>query len=263
MRVCKVCQIEKEVSAFDPHRYTCKSCRCLYKHNRYLQKKITSPIKQRKKRTKQSIDQIKQKRKEYYQKNKERILADREKYRKENPDKVLQSARKHRKKYLSKFQEYDRIYRLLHKEKRRIQNRESEKRRILRDPAFKIRKNLSNSIYCALIRNKSTKNNLSILKYLPYTIQELKQHLENKFESWMNWNNWGVYDPKTWNDQDSTTWTWQIDHIIPHSLFCYNSMEDQQFHECWALKNLRPYSAKNNCMENVPEKRIKNDMHDL
>jgi len=61
--------------------------------------------------------------------------------------------------------------------------------------------------------------------------------------------NWGIYSPDTWDDNDSTTWTWNIDHIIPHSTFKYISMEDQSFKECWSLTNLRPYSAKQNILD--------------
>lgn len=84
------------------------------------------------------------------------------------------------------------------------------------------------------------------MKYLPYTIQDLKQYLEKQFEPWMNWNNWGKYNSKTWNDWDSTTWTWQIDHIVPQSVLIYSSMEDEEFKKCWVLENLRPLSAKQN-----------------
>jgi hypothetical protein len=92
----------------------------------------------------------------------------------------------------------------------------------------------------------SSKNGQSILQCLPYTIAELRNHLENQFELWMTWENWGNYDPTTWDDSDPTTWTWQLDHIIPHSIFAYASMEDQAFKDCWALSNLRPLSAKQN-----------------
>jgi 5-methylcytosine-specific restriction endonuclease McrA len=65
----------------------------------------------------------------------------------------------------------------------------------------------------------------------------------------MSWSNWGVYCPEKWNDDDPSTWTWQLDHIIPHSSFMYTSMEDSAFQECWALSNLRPLSAKKNIIE--------------
>ena len=67
----------------------------------------------------------------------------------------------------------------------------------------------------------------------------------------MNWDNHGAYTPKTWDDNDSTTWVWQIDHLIPESDFDYTSPTDPEFKECWSLKNLRPYSAKQNILDGV------------
>jgi len=65
----------------------------------------------------------------------------------------------------------------------------------------------------------------------------------------MNWENRGTYNPNTWKDDDLSTWTWNIDHIIPHSLFNYTSLEDEDFKKCWSLDNLRPYSAKQNILD--------------
>lgn len=107
------------------------------------------------------------------------------------------------------------------------------------DPAKKIRNSVSNSIRGMLTHNGGYKRKKSIRNYLPYTIDELKIHLENLWEPWMNWSNYGGKS----SDQRKT---WQIDHIIPHSLFVYTSMEDQEFLECWALSNLRPLEKKAN-----------------
>lgn len=104
-------------------------------------------------------------------------------------------------------------------------------------------------VYVALKKNNSNKNSISVLKFLPYSIKELKIHLENQFEHWMTWDNWGMYDPSTWDDNDQSTWTWQIDHIIPQSTFKYTSMEDEEFKQCWGLDNLRPLSAKQNIID--------------
>ena len=65
----------------------------------------------------------------------------------------------------------------------------------------------------------------------------------------MNWSNWGKYRTSKWNDNDSSTWSWHIDHIIPHSNFKYKTMNCEEFRKCWSLKNLRPYSAKKNVIE--------------
>ena len=114
------------------------------------------------------------------------------------------------------------------------------------DPTFRLKLNISNSVRNVL---KKSKNGKSTFKYLPYTIQELKQHLEKQFEPWMTWENWGVYNAKTWDDQSSASWTWQLDHIVPHNLFNYQSVEDETFKKCWALENLRPLSGKQNFLD--------------
>jgi hypothetical protein len=126
---------------------------------------------------------------------------------------------------------------------------ETERKRLKNDLQYKLKKNISKSINKQLKINGSSKDNNSCAKYLPYSLGELKVHIENLFEPWMNWQNQGRYNPKTWDDNDQATWTWQIDHIVPHSKFKYTSMEDQSFQKCWALINLRPYSAKQNLLD--------------
>lgn len=65
----------------------------------------------------------------------------------------------------------------------------------------------------------------------------------------------GKYDPKTWDDNDNSTKTWQLDHIIPQADLPYTSMEDENFKKCWALENLRPLSSKQNCFEGANKSR--------
>lgn len=107
-------------------------------------------------------------------------------------------------------------------------------------------------------RLKDDKNK-SIFEMLPYTIDELKRHLESKFEDWMNWNNWGNYRVEEWDDNDPSTWRWQIDHIRALSGFKYESMQDPKFLEAWSLDNLRPLSAKQNLLDGVYRRRINKD----
>src|SRR5690606_38899432 len=111
---------------------------------------------------------------------------------------------------------------------------------------YKLRKRVSNLVGISIKNNYGAKNGSSI-STLPYTIMELKNHLESQFEPWMTWNNWGIYNSKTWDDNDSSTWTWQIDHIIPQSKLPYDSLDHPNFQKCWALENLRPLNAKQNC----------------
>src|ERR1700722_2799542 len=123
------------------------------------------------------------------------------------------------------------------------------------DPVKKLKGNISGTINLALKANGSSKAGKSFTKYIGYTMNDLKEHLEKQFEPWMNWENRGTYKTNDWDDNDPTTWKWQIDHIKPHSDFQYTSMEEQSFRDCWRLDNLRPYSAKQNLLDGTTRTR--------
>lgn len=151
--------------------------------------------------------------------------------------------KKHNEEHKKEISIYKKEYNSRPEVKKRRSRKQNQKRK--EDPKTKIHHNISNRIREHIKKLKQKKQG-SVLDYLPYTIQELKQHIESLFEPWMTWNNWGIYNPGTWIEEDKSTWTWQIDHMDPHSGFEYTSMEDQEFKDCWVLSNLRPYSAKLN-----------------
>jgi hypothetical protein len=185
-------------------------------------------------------EEISQRQKELYQENREDRLASAKEY---------QSTRKDEK------SEYDKQYRKDNSVKLNTYLKQYRKNRRQSDPSFKLRDYVSRSINGFLKTHGHSKNKKSIKGYLLYSIDELKQHIENQFEPWMTWDNHGRYEPKTWDDNDTSTWTWNIDHIVPHSTFNYTSMEDQAFKDCWALSNLRPLSAKQNVIEGTTRAR--------
>lgn len=201
---------------------------------------------------------IKELRRRNYQKHKDKIKASAKEYREKNLETVKAKSEIYRNlpENKEKRKAYDKEYRDKNREKRKLSKRKTERKRIKNDPTFRLRKSLKNAIYIALKRNNSTKNNLSILQFLPYTMEELKVHLEAQFEPWMNWNNWGIYDPKTWDDNNPSTWTWHIDHVVHQSELKYTSMEEPEFYKCWDLKNLRPLNSKQNILENTLQKRL-------
>lgn len=133
--------------------------------------------------------------------------------------------------------------------------RTDEERRILRNqwsreerknnPEYKLQRSVSNAIYKGLKNNLGSKDGESFIKYVSYSMKELRIHLESLWDPWMNWNNWAMYNPKT-HDQNPT---WNIDHIVPISHFSFVSMKDEDFKKCWALQNLRPLDAKINLSE--------------
>lgn len=66
-----------------------------------------------------------------------------------------------------------------------------------------------------------------VSKYMPgYDSVALAAHLEALFTPSMSWANGGE--------------VWEIDHIVPMSAFEYESPDDPEYKECWALSNLRP-----------------------
>jgi len=107
------------------------------------------------------------------------------------------------------------------------------------NPINRLRNNVSRLVNHAL---HGRKNGKSVFQHLPYTFQQLKEHLEKHFEPWMSWENYG-------GRTDGTRKTWQVDHIIPHSSFNYISLEDTAFKDCWALSNLRPLEKIENMIK--------------
>ncbi len=98
---------------------------------------------------------------------------------------------------------------------------------------------------------------LTIQRYTGWTFQELKSWIENQFEWWMTWDNWKGYSARKWNDNDPSTWVWNIDHIIPQSEFYFKDKHDPEFKKCWALSNLRPLSGKQNIKDGASRNRDK------
>ena len=218
-KFCNKCSKIKPIDHFYKNKNRiltpCIECKLLYSKNRNIIIKNDKTIKEK----------VAQYKKKYYLNNKEQLLKNQALYYLDN------------KLY---YQNYQKEYSKSHPRKFRAKSKKSIK--------DKIRSNISRSISKKINKSGNIKNT-SIIKYLDFSFQELKDYLETLFEPWMNWNNYGRYNPDTWNDHDQSTWTWQIDHIVPHSYFNYSSMDSNQFKDCWKLTNLRPYSAKLNILE--------------
>ncbi len=131
------------------------------------------------------------------------------------------------------------------------------KNRRKNDPIYRLMRSMSIQVYLMLKGKKAGK---STEKLLPFTKEQLKEHIEKWFKEpgneWMNWENQGVYNPKTWDHggkiEDKSTWKWQLDHKKPISHFninIENPENDPEFQECWDLSNLRPLSAKQNIID--------------
>lgn len=65
------------------------------------------------------------------------------------------------------------------------------------------------SLISSSFKNKNFKKGIKSKEILGCTLQEFRNYIESKFESWMNWNNYGGINIKTKNTN------WDLDHIIP------------------------------------------------
>lgn len=248
VKICTKCGKELLVTEFskgngkDGLYYWCKECcRQYYENNK---------------------DKILECQIEYYQSNKEKISERRRRYDqsekgrkvKSKAQKKYQQSEKGRKTQRKIRRKYRQSYKGNMKEKaywqseegRKVQrrHRKSDKGRKTQRKYQKLDKGrkmqrkqyetnklshcMANMIRKSLKRNKSGRHWETLV---PYTLEELKQHLEGLFQPGMSWNNYGK---------------WHIDHKIPKSKFQFTNSEDKEFQECWALENLQPLWAEEN-----------------
>jgi len=212
-----------------------------------------------KKYRKTHLEEKKEYCKKYYLEHKEIIKIRTKKWEEENPKKVRinskKSARNYRDKNKEKMSQQSKIYYQKNKEHKKVYSRKyyqehiekirkcainyvknnkdkiNKKRRekINNNSKLKIRYYVSSRIRDRLKVRLASKNGKSTFDFLPYTVDDLMQHLESLFESWMSWSNYGA-----------RRGYWTIDHKLPDSSFNYTSVEDEEFQKCWALKNLQP-----------------------
>jgi hypothetical protein len=270
-KVCKTCGVEKELSFFprtkrDDGSYwyslECKECKKVYQKEWHNKNKDKVKINQKQYRL-DNKDTIKENKKQYAAENAEIIANYQKKYRIDNAETIKNNNKQYYLDNKESLNEYNKQWRLENKIENDDQAREYQKQYVknkrANDPSFKLRTNISVIIKDALLANGSSKKGKSIIDYLPYTFQDLKYHLECQFEMWMSWSNYGKYNAKTWQEDNPLTWKWNIDHIIPQASLPYTSMEDDNFKKCWALENLRPYSAKLNLIDGVKRVRHRKD----
>lgn len=252
---CSKCKEYKHISNFsfrkERNKYFRRCKLCIKKQRQEYNKKNKDKIKkQRQEHCRKNKERLNKKSKEYYILNKEKCNAANKLWEKKNEIKVKKWRQQYRKDNCAYINKWNKNY--------------QKNRR--KDAGYRLRKNISRLIFFAIKKNNGNKSRMSILDYLPYSLIELKQHLEFLFEPWMSWNNLGKYIVNKWDDNDSSTWKWQLDHIIPHSTFHYTSMEDEEFKKCWSLENLRPYSAKLNQLDGcsrIRHKKVNNGNNKL
>ena len=163
--------------------------------------------------------------KRYYLKNKDHLKRTHQEWCNKNKGYYKEYSKKYRQENRDKIEKYRQDNKV------EIRKNTSEYKRKRRELDFRLRldNNISNAVRRSL---NGKKNGRKWETLLGYTIKDLIKHLEKQFDDKMNWNNRGKY--------------WHIDHIKPISLFKYETAEELEFKECWALENLQPLEAKEN-----------------
>ena len=95
------------------------------------------------------------------------------------------------------------------RESKEIRDSEYSKKkiRLTKDPLFKLTCNTRNLIRNSFKRQYTSKSKKTT-EILGCNFEQLKSHIESKFELWMNWDNYGLYN-------GDINYGWDIDHKVP------------------------------------------------
>ncbi len=190
------------------------------------------------------IEKRKEYHKEYYKKNKESL----DKKSKDNPNKKSNNKKyylKNKEKYNERSKkwnddnkdykkELDKKYYIDNKEYLNIERNEYQKNKKKIDNLFRLKCSVRSLISNAIHRNGYKKTSKSS-NIIGCSYDKLKEHLESKFENWMSWRNYGLYNGEL-------DYGWDIDHIIPVS----TAKSEEEVMKLNHYTNLQPLCSKIN-----------------
>jgi len=168
-------------------------------------------------------EEQKEYRKKYYEENKETLKEKQKEVRRSPKYKENQKKKEEQKKYSKKYyeenketiKEKQKIYYELNPDKKYDKKIKASKRRNDRrknDSLYKLRGNIS-SLINFTIKSNGYKKDTKTFEILGCSLEQLREHLQNQFTDWMNWENYGTAN----NSNIEPNKTWDIDHIIPVS----------------------------------------------
>lgn len=286
MKICAKCKIEKEENDFTASQLKlnwgkCKVCVAI-KGKKWYQNNIEKTAERSKKWYQNNKEKHAANSKRWYQNNKEKHPANGKKWAQENREKNIVNHKKWRKENPGKVAVINKKWKMANPEKVAASNKKwarenpikvktsnkiwvkenSEKLNAKRrdryqnDPVYRNRCIVSVAIYTMIKSQGASKKGESSHNYVPWTLKEYRTHIESLFEPWMNWNNQGIYNPKTHHLPNGRTW--QLDHIIPQSDLPFNSLDHPNLTKAWNLSNLRPLDAEQNIIDGATKIRHRN-----
>jgi hypothetical protein len=176
-------------------------------------------------------EEILEKRKEYYEDNKDKKREYNKKYREENLDSLKEYNSNYYQENKDIFLDRAKEYVLNNKESYQNYQKEYRIKRLASDELFRLSKNIRTLIK----KSFSIKNNTKTEYIIGCSIINFKIYLESKFEDWMNWDNWGLYNGEL-------NYGWDIDHIIPLS----SGKSEEEIIKLSHFSNLQPLCSKVN-----------------
>jgi bacterioferritin-associated ferredoxin len=105
------------------------------------------------------------------------------------------------------------------------------------DILYRLHGSIRASITNAL-KKDNTKKKSRTVDILGCSIEDFKKYIEKQFDSWMNWDNYGKYNPKKER-------TWQLDHKIPIS----SALNESDIIKLNHYTNFRPLDSLENILK--------------
>lgn len=177
---------------------------------------------------------INEKHKIYYKNNKNKIIQKTKEYRENNIEKEKERNKKYYNENLDKIKNESKKYRELNKDNKKEYDKKYREYRMVNDLIYLLKHKISKSIRNSLLKNNYTKKSRSH-EILGCSFEELKEHLESKFETWMTWDNRGLYNGELNHG-------WDIDHIIPLS----SAITEDDVYRLNHYTNLQPLCSYTN-----------------
>jgi hypothetical protein len=212
MRVCKMCEIGKELSEYylklngRPRSSYCKDChKIVYKkdYNKDYYENNKEKFKENHKKWCEENDRTEY-RKKYWSDNSDKLKSKQKEFRENNKELVSERKKKYWENLSPEKKEELKIRKreLYHKNKYKEKKKDYVNEKLNSDDFFKLKFNIRTLIRNAFNRKFTTKSRKTI-EILGCSFEEFKIHLESRFDDKMNWENQGTY--------------WHMDHIIPIS----------------------------------------------
>lgn len=210
MRVCKECEIKKELTDFYSksdgklRSSYCKICYPVTYQKLYYEKNKQKLSSQNKKYRENNAEKISEYLKNYQRKNGDVLKLKQKEFRENNKELVSERKRKYYENLSPEKKEELKLRKreIYHKNKYKETKRKYVNEKLRTDEFFKLKFSIRTLIRNAFKRGFTEKAKKTV-EILGCSFGEFRLHLESKFDNKMNWNNQGSY--------------WHMDHIIPIS----------------------------------------------